>query len=728
MAVKRPGAMALLMLLTTALFSPVPAGAVTLEEVNPFIGTGGKGYGVGNTWPGPCVPFGLARPGPDTAKNGTAVSFYHCGGYYYGDNQVRGFSSTRLSGIGVPDYGNVTVMPTPRRSGDPGRQASYRARFRHERETASPGYYAVTLEGPEIRSELTATAHCGLYRFTYPRGRTGGLLIDARTALAKHGVCAAEVTDDPGRREIFGRVLSCGSLTRRAGGAEIFFVVRVGAPFATVSKREDAGVWLELDSPEPVEVAVGLSLISVDQARRHIEEEIGGRSFDQARAEAEAKWRQALGTIEVTGGTPEQRRIFATALYHAQIMPTDVTEAGGLYRGFDEQVHAEAGRSYYTDFSLWDTFRTLHPLLLLIQPERSADMMESLTLMGAQGGVIPRWPTAYRYTGCMIGDNAANVIAEAYLKGVRNFNAEAAYATLRAQALSAPAPDSGLDRREGLEEYIRSGYVPADRYSGAAAWTIEMSYNDYCLGLLAGALGKAADEKIFLASAGNWRNLWDPKTGYLRGRRADGSFASAFAPWAWTGDYVEGNARQWTWAPLHDAAGLIELMGGPGPFAERLDGFFVQSAQRPDTMLWDNFYWHGNEPDIHAAYLFDYAGRPDLTAQWVRWIMAAKYRDAPDGIDGNDDCGTLSAWYIFSALGFYPVAGTDRYLIGSPIFERAVVHLGGGDLVITAGPDPGRNQSVSSVTLNGRPLALPWFRHAEIAGGGELNFSLDRRP
>jgi predicted alpha-1,2-mannosidase len=704
------------------------ARASSVEEVNPFIGTGGAGFGVGSAWPGPCVPFGLARPGPDTAKNGTAVSFYHCGGYYYGDHQIRGFSHTRLSGIGVPEYGNVSVMPVLAGQTKNARESAHRSAFHHASETARPGYYAVTLADSNIRAELTATAHCGLHRYTFPAMTQGRIVINALASLTKNGVSEARLEVSPDGPYVSGQLVNRGDLTKRNGGVETFFAIRLSTAILTVTQYGQGLAEVLVETKAPVEVAVGLSYISVEQARRHLAEEVGGRSFEAVREEAESKWGEALGRIEVTGGTADERAMFATALYHAQIMPTDFTEAGGLYRGLDDKVHRADGFKYYTDFSLWDTFRTVHPLLNLIQPQRSADMMQSLTLMAAQGGVVPRWPTAYRYTACMIGDNAANVIAEAYLKGIRGFDAEAAYAALRAQALTAPAKDSGRDRREGLEEYLGQGYVPADRYRGAASWTIEMSYNDYCLARLAQALGKDDDYQMFMARSGNWRNLWDPKTGYLRGRKADGSFKGPFLPWAWAKPYVEGNARQWTWSPLHDVPGLIELMGGPAPFAERLDQFFVNSARRPDTFLWDNFYWHGNEPDIHAAYLFDYAGRPDLTQKWVRWAMKEKYHNAPGGLDGNDDCGTLSAWYIFSALGFYPVAGSDLYLVGSPLFERAVIHRPAGDLIIRAAPDPEKNPYVISVAIAGKPLAEPWFRHEQIAGGGEIVFTMSESP
>jgi len=695
------------------------------DEVNPFIGAGGIGYGAGSAFPGPCLPFGMARPGPDTAIMGAHLSFHHCSGYHYSDNQIRGFSHTRLSGTGLPDYGNVLVMPTMKRKKDYSREKTHRARFTHDKEEAEPGYYAVTLDPSGIRAELTATRHCGLHRYTFPE-EAGRIIIKADHAIM-NDVCAAWIEKGPAENTFQGMAHQCGSLTGRNGGVEVFFAVRIRGGvkgtglFGEGRAGKPSGAWVEPAGPGPVEVEAGLSFISVESAARHLDRELAGKSFDQVRAEAKAAWDEALSVIEIRGGSEEQRRIFYTALYHCMIMPTDVTEAGGLYRGFDEKVHRADGFRYYTDFSLWDTFRTAHPLLSLIEPARSADMMQSLVMMAKQGGWLPKWPTGYRYTSCMIGASADNAVADAWLKGVRGFDVEKAYEAGRWMAMNPVPHEAGYAGREGIEDYISLGYVPSDRHGSAASRTIEFSYNDWCLANLAEAVGKQDDARMFHRRAKSWRALRDPGTGFLRGKKSDGAWAKPFVPWSWAGFYVEGNARQWLWAPLHDPEGLIEFLGGPDEFARRLDGFFAKSARRPDTLLPDPFYWHGNEPDIHAAYLFNYAGRPDLARKWVRWIMEEKYADAPDGLDGNDDCGALSAWYVFSALGFYPVAGSDLYLAGAPLFDRAELHLPGGDLLVTAQGDLWGDAPVS-VILNGERLEKPWFRHQDIADGGKLIF------
>jgi predicted alpha-1,2-mannosidase len=665
------------------------------------------------------------------------VSFHHCSGYHYMDNQVRGFSQFRLSGIGVADYGNILVMPTLNRSGDYKKESSYRAKFDHDQEIAMPGYYAVTLKDSGIRAEITATHHCGVYRFTFPDHGPGRIVFDASHAILKNMVQEAEIKVDKDAGEISGRSVIIGGLANESAGVEIFFLAKVDMPIndyglfgdrveGLSASGKKAGAWVEV--LESVMVSIGLSFISIEQARRHLDDELGGQRFEDVVKEAQDRWRDALSVIEVKGGTSDQRTIFYTALYHTMIMPTDMTEAGGLYQGFDEQVHEALGFCYYTDFSLWDTFRTLHPFLNLIEPEKSADMMQSLVLMSEQGGYMPKWPTAYRYSSCMIGASADNVIADAYLKGIRGFDVEKAYQACSFMALNPVPEESGYEGRVGIKQYIDKGYVPADLYASSTSRTIEFSYNDWCLANIAKALGREDDYRMFMERSGNWRNIWDEKTGFLRGRNSDGTFSKPFLPWIWTRYYVEGNARQWLWAPFHDVEGLIELMGGDEAFVKRLERFFEKSSNRPDTFLPDTFYWHGNEPDIHAAYLFTYAGRPDLTQKWVRWVMDNKYENSPGGLDGNDDCGTLSAWYIFSAMGFYPLAGSNMYFVGSPIFDHAVIHLKEGDLVIRAEPDPAENIYVRSVTINGKPLKNFRFSHEQIKYGGEIIFEMSNIP
>jgi putative alpha-1,2-mannosidase len=682
---------------------------------NLWIGTGGTGYGHGATSPAAQVPYGFARPGPDTVSGPWPMPFHHFSGYHFGDGSIRGFSQTRLSGIGVPDYGNLSLLPQPA-----GVDAE-RVAFSHDDEVIRPGFYEVRLRPWSVRVELTATTLCALHRYTFGERGRGRIRIDAASAMPGAAAASRSLEVAAERGEVSGVIRCDGGLTGRNGGVEIAYVLRVRAAIRAHEQR-GARVWLEVDADPaaPVEVAIGLSYIDVAQARRNLDGEVGTRPFDDVRAAAEAAWGAEIDRFAIDGGTPAQRTIFRTAIYHALVQPTDITEAGGRYRGIDAQVHELASGRHYTDFSLWDTYRTQMPLVVLADPARAADLAGSLARMGREGGRLPRWPTAYRYTGCMSGASAEIAIADAYLKGVRGFDVEAAYAAATSGALEPPPPGSGVDARAGLEDVNRLGYVPADRHEGSVSETIEQAQADAAIAALAAALGKPIDAERFAARARSWRALYDRESGFLVGKRADGSLARPRFEWAWSDLYTEGNARQWLFAPgLFDPDGLAEVLGGREALVARLESFFEASEGRCDTFLPDLQYWHGNEPDIHAPYLFALAGRPDLARRSARWVLDTRYGTGASGLDGNDDCGTLSAWYVWTALGLYPLAGTPRYVLGEPLFREARVRLGGGGALVirAAGEGP-----VRSITLDGRPLERPWISHDEIARGAEIVF------
>jgi len=709
------------------------------SSVNPFIGTGGIGYGVGAQLPGALVPFGMVKLSPDTSIGGGHIVFDHNSGYYYHDTDIRGFSHTHFVGTGGgDDYGNIRVMPIVADGGigdDRIVESGYRSGFRHETEEASPGYYAVTLDRHDIRAELTATEHAGCHRYTFPKTDWAYVLIDVSEANEDNTSKDSWVEVLPETREVIGWVDYQGGMP---GRFKLYFSAKfqksfdssgvwsdgaiVGGTFTT-AVRTGAFVRFKVAESEPVELAVGISYISVEQAQLNRDTEVSSLDFDGVRGKAEEAWREALGKIEVEGGTDEEAEIFYTAMYHLGMMPTLFSEVGGVYMGFDGKVHIAEGFRFYSDQSLWDTFRTYHPLMILLDPERQRDFVKSLIAMAEQIGYVPRWPAAQNESGSMIGTPADIVIAETYLKGIRGFDVEKAYQHLTQSAYSP------YNRRKGFSDYVSLGYVPGD-----VSNTVEPAHEDWALANLAHELGKDEDEAIFRARSLNYKNLWDPSVRYLRARESDGSWVAPFNPADWSEPYCEGDAIQWTWYAPQDPQGLIELFGGAGPFLERLEEFFGKStlvgneSAEISNFDPDTFYWHGNEPDIHAAYLFNEAGRPDRTQYWARKIMEKKYTTGPEGIAGNDDGGTLSAWYIFSALGFYPIAGGDRYWVGSPIFRRAVVHMEGGDLVVRIhGVSPGVRY-IRSVTLNGKPLTQPWFYHSEIARGGSLDFVMSDQP
>jgi len=709
------------------------------ESVNPFIGTGGIGYGVGMQIPGALVPFGMVKLSPDTSTNGTHIGFYHTAGYYYSDTDIRGFSHNHFVGTGGSgDYGNIRVMPIIADGGisdDRIVESGYRSLFRKETEEASPGYYAVTLERHNIRAELTATEHTGYHRYTFPKTDWAYVLIDVSEANEDNKSLGSWVEVIPGNKEVIGWVDYQGGM---AGRFKLYFSAHfqrsfdssgvwsdgaiAGGEFSATAIKTGAYIGFKVEENDPVELAVGISYISIEQAQINRDTEVSSLDFDGVKQKAEEAWKEALEVIEIEGGTDEEAEIFYTAVYHLMMMPTLFSEVGGGYIGLDKLEHQAEGFRFYSDMSLWDTYRTYHPLIILLYPDRQMEFVESLIKMAEQIGYVPRWPAAQRESGSMIGTPADIVIAETYLKGIRGFDVEKAYQYLTQSAYSP------YNRRKGFSDYISKGYVPGD-----VSNTVEPAHEDWALANLAHELGKDEDEAIFRARSLNYKNLWDPSVQYLRGRNNDGSWVTPFVPDVWAAPYCEGDAIQWTWYAPQDPEGLIELFGGAGPFMERLEEFFAKSSlvvpeKGGFNVMPDPYYWHGNEPDIHAAYLFNEAGRPDRAQYWVRKIMEKKYTTGPEGIPGNDDGGTMSAWYIFSALGFYPIAGGDRYWVGSPIFRRAVVHMEGGDLVVTAdGASPGAKY-VRSVSLNGKPLAKPWFYHSDIANGGTLSFKMGSSP
>jgi predicted alpha-1,2-mannosidase len=451
--------------------------------------------------------------------------------------------------------------------------------------------------------------------------------------------------------------------------------------------------------------------------------------FEDARTDAEAAWEALLGRVELHGTSEREFEIFYTALYHTLLMPTLASDVDGSYRGLDGEVHT-ADFPYYTDLSLWDTFRTQHPLLTLLYPEYQTNFLRSLARMAKDGGYMPRWPLGTGYTGGMLGESATIVFADSYEKGVTIPADEVAvaYAAMRKTAMAPVPADSPYPGRTGVLDYIALGYVPMEAGGSSVSWTLESAYNDFALASLATALGEPDDAAMFTARAGNYRNTYDPVSGLMVGRRKDGSFVADIDPLGWQDFYAEGNAMQYLWYAPHDLPGLAELMGGRDVMLDRLRDLFKNSEAEVIGIMPQQYYWHGNEPDLHAAFIFTALGEPAETARWSRWIGDKRYNDGPGGLAGNDDAGTLSAWYILAASGLYPLAGTDTYLVGSPRFTRMTLHLPGGDLVLDAPEASADAIYVDGATLNDAPITSPSLRHAELAGGGVLRFDMAQTP
>ena len=685
------------------------------DSVDPFIGTGGHGH----TYPGPSLPFGMIQPGPDTRLTG----WDGCSGYHYSDSRLYGFSHTHLSGTGIPDYTDVLLMPMtgePRLNNGANGQPGYSSTFSHDEEVAKPGYYAVTLKDHAIRAELTTTLRVGIHRYTLPAARPAHVILDL-----EHRDELREVTID---------VVSDTEVTgvRRsrswARDQVVYFVVRFSRPFAnraegsaTANKRSfDFG-----SGGEPLLVKVAISAVSVEGARKNLEAELPGWDFDAVRSAASAAWERELSKIRVEGGSAAQRTVFYTALYHAMLAPNVYMDVDGQYRGRDFKIHRAEGFTYYSVFSLWDTFRALHPLLTLIDKTRTRDFVQTFLRQYEQGGRLPVWELAANETDTMIGYHAVPVIADAVVKGVDGFDLELAFNAM---------VHSADEDRAGLAAYKRAGFIDASEEGESVSRTLEYAYDDWTIAQVAKRLGRQDDYVRFLRRSKSWKHLLDPSTGFMRAR-VEGFWASPFDPAEVNSHYTEANAWQYSFFVPHDVAALIRMLGGPELFAKKLDALFSASSkttgrEQADITGLIGQYAHGNEPSHHMAYLYSYAGQPWKTQAMVRRILDEQYSAAPDGLAGNEDCGQMSAWFIFSALGFYPVTpGSSQYVIGAPLFETATIHLpGGATFTVRARNASAANKYIQQARLNGGPYDLAFLEHLAITGGGELAFDMGPEP
>jgi predicted alpha-1,2-mannosidase len=716
-----------------------------------LIGTGGLPYLCGNNFPGATVPFGVVRLSPDTVTT-SGKRAINSSGYFYSDPQILGFSHTRLAGTGATDGGNFLVIPTIEQTAKTDCHG-LQAEFSHANEIAFPGYYGVELSKLGITAELTATSRVGVHRYTFSEKQIPHLLIHVSSVLGKGQSKAGEVRVLPEAGEIEGTVQTFGTFSKRYGGLNVYFVARCNRPFhefktwsgdmhvagQTLARGDDVGVDLGFkpdDRPQSIELSLAISHVSIANARANLQQETNSKNFDHVLSEAIEKWEEIFSRIQVDGGTDKQRTIFRTALYHSFQMPTLFSDVNGEYRGFDRQVHQATDFRYYTDMSLWDTFRTVHPLFNLIARREQREMLVSLVKMADQGGYLPRWPAGGGYTGSMFGTPADIVITESYIKGIRDFDVQAAYQFMKKTALGPVPQGAPFSGRVGIEHYLKHEYCPADLMKKSVASTIEYCYADHSIARLAAALGHQDDAALFNQHARFYRNLFNPETQFFQPRDSHGKFSDAFQPEMMTyldysgkltHAYVEGSAWHWRWGVPSDAAELISLFKSREYFVEELEKFFARSI--PNVGVNPNaYYWQGNQPDIYAAYLFNEAGRPDLTQKWVRWILETKYGDRENGLDGNDDGGTISAWYVWSSLGLYPTAGTDQYEIGSPIWNRAEIQIDGNKLLIVADNTAADRPYVKKVWLNDKPVDRHYLRHDEIANGGTLRLEMSSEP
>jgi predicted alpha-1,2-mannosidase len=723
-----------------ALVLPCRGGRLPVEEALPLVGTGGHGH----TYPGATAPFGFVQLSPDTRTQGWDA----CAGYHYSDSSILGFSHTHLSGTGIPDLADLLVLPLtgPLNGPDgyaPLKADRFQSAFSHERELAQPGYYRVMLEKYHILAELTATPHAGMHRYTFPVADQGHILLDLVHGLGNTPVESCLTV--AGSNLLTGYRRSSGW----AKGKTVYFAVECSQPFQgfglekngapltdgqTEAKGRNVRGHLDFTTATTNQIVlrVGLSPVSVEGARKNLRAEIPSWDFDAVRKAAQENWNTQLSRIRIEVADPAIRQTFYSALYHAMIAPTLYNDADGSYFGPDHQIH-QADFQHYSTFSLWDTHRAEHPLLTLVQPGRVNDFVNSMLAFYQQspGHSLPMWPLANYETWCMIGYHSAPVIWDAYAKGFRRYDAEAVYEAMRATAMNS---------RNRQDEYQKLGYVPwVKGRVESASRTLEFAYDDWCIAQMAHALGKTEDAALFGRRSQNYRNAWDPQTRFFRTKKPDGTFPEVFDPKdIGNEEYTEGNAWQYGFAVVQDVPGMIGLYGGSSAFVSRLDELFNQDSDmvrwRSDVTGIIGQYAHGNEPCHHVAYLYALAGAQYKAAQRVRQIMLTQYDNTPEGSCGNDDCGQMSAWYVLSAMGIYPLNPANGiYVIGSPLVEKAVItldpaHYPGGTFTITARNASKFNGYIQSAKLNGKPLERPWITHEEIVSGGTLELEMGMLP
>ncbi|MBN8681984.1 MAG: GH92 family glycosyl hydrolase [Chitinophagales bacterium] len=696
-----------------------------LQYVDPFIGTGGHGH----TFPGASAPFGLVQLSPDTRPD--PGEWDGCSGYHASDSILYGFSHTHLSGTGVPDYCDIQLMPFV--GGARLEPEEYRSPFLKKNEKASPGYYSVYLHNERILCEMTATERVGLHRYTFPPNRDKGSLLLNLVFRDKVQEAHVEVISDT---EVAGYRYS----SSWAKNQRVYFYMRFSQPVLnsimidmaqnpriaqpSVSSPAVAGVLTFKRYEQPLVVAVGISGTSMEGAKRNLDAECPTLDFDGARRSTEAKWQQQLGKIQVEGGSDAQKKTFYTALYHTMLAPNIWNDVDGAYRGRDDQIHMAKGHNVYTVFSLWDTYRAANPLYTLLEPRRANDFVQTFLRQYEQGGLLPVWELSGNETECMIGNHAIPVIADTYHKGIRDFDANLALEAMLKSANS---------NRYGLPLYRQYGFVPSDQEPESVSKTLEYAYDDWCIAQMAQSLGRNDVYEDFTRRSQSYKNLFDPASRFFRARNR-GAWHTPFDPFEVNFNYTEANAWQYRFSAPQDLAGLSNLFGGPDSLVAAIDALFSADSrttgrQQADITGLIGQYVQGNEPSHHIAYLYAALGRPDKTQQRVRQLLDEQYRPEPDGLSGNEDCGQMSAWYVFSALGFYPLTpGTPEYTLGTPLFEKVSITLDNGKKITLEAPGASKTRCyVSAAQLNGRALNTQ-ISHSQLLEGGTLRFEMSATP
>lgn len=744
-----------------------------VDYVDPFIGTDFFGH----TFPGASLPNALVHLSPDIHTEG----WTYCAGYVYSESSIMGFSHTHWSGVGMVNGGEILLMPTtstklkivPGSLENP--DEGYRSRFDHNDETASPGYYSVKLKDYDVTAELTSTKRAGFHRYTFPKSKNSRIILDVGHQIGDmtQGELSELKIIDNNRIEG----------AKAAGLGKVYFVAEFSKPFlyygtfdasyktpesdgsifpyknAEVGDKIGAFVQYHTDENEQVLVKVGLSYTSIEGARKNLHQEISDWDFESVKENAKNIWNKELSKITINEATEDQKQIFTTALYRSLLSQYISQDVDGKYFGSDGKVHEAKDFNFYGSFSCWDTYRTQHPLMTLVAPEHVNDYVKSIAAKVENYGWLPAQHFLNVYGESMVGDHLIPIIVDAYLKGFRDFDINLLYKAMRQKALELPkAPIHHEAGRSGLSSYLEKGYAPIDKVTEAVPNTLELAYDDWCIAQLAKELGKTKDYELFTKRAYNYKNVWDPKTKFMRPKKYDGHFLPELGTYEQeivkAGDhsyykyfdpllvgrrpnrhYTESNAWQYVWSVQHDPQGLINLFDSKKQFIDKLDFFFEMSPvisppKYVGVVGTIGQYVHGNQPSHHVAYLYNYAGQPWKTQFRARQITEEMYRIGPGGLPGNDDMGSLSSWFVLSSMGIYPMApGSTTYTIGSPLFEETTLKLEKNKtFIIRALNNSKENKYIQSATLNGKPFNRTWITHEEITKGGTLQFKMGSQP
>jgi predicted alpha-1,2-mannosidase len=675
----------------------------------------------GQTFPAVGRPFGMTQWTPETrTTEDKCIS-----PYYYNDHYITGFRGTHwMSGSCTQDYGSATFMPFVCDHIDTLKSRPH-SRFSHKNETSSPAFYSVTLEDFGINAELTGSVRSGMMRFNYPSGKESYLYLRVNSDKKVGKILVNRQKNEiSGYNPVFRIYQGSG----KPAGFSGYFVIQFDRPFKEIPQiRTDQQVVISFGKENNIKVRIGTSFTSAEAARKNLEGEITNWDFEKLVKATEKVWNQTLGKIQVKGSSHDDLVKFYTALYHCYQLPRVASDIDGSYQGFaqDTLIHKAVGFEYYDDFSMWDTYRALHPLMTILEPKRSLDMVKSLIAKAQQGGWIPIFPAWGSYTAAMIGDHVSTMISDAYLKGITAFDADTAYHYMRQNAFEQPSPAAYRDGkgRRALPSYLHYGYVPLEDSVWEAfhkreqvSRTLEYALDDYALSQFAQKLGKTDDHNILLKRSKNYIHVIDPSTGYARGRHADGKWIEPFNPLVKASYICEGTPFQYTWYVPQDVSGLISLLGGKEAFIKRLNEFFD-----------GGHYWHGNETDQQAIYLFALAGDPSKTQEWIRKIITEEYGTGPGGLSGNEDAGQMSAWLVCSMMGFYPVCpGKPEYVIGTPAFDEIQIKTGIKEkpFTIKASNINLKTSTIGGITLNGHPVEGNIIQHYQIVKGGEMIFNI----